>query len=69
MSEFYELTSLACPMLGTLEVAKAAREWVAAPDATGTGALNCNRIACNGMQPARALTRSHCTRAVNAGRT
>lgn len=36
MSELYELTSLACPMLGTLEVAKAAREWVAAPEATGT---------------------------------
>jgi hypothetical protein len=36
MSEFYELTSLACPMLGTSEVAKAAREWIAAPDATGT---------------------------------
>src|ERR1700744_1742207 len=35
-SEFYELTSLACPMLGTAEVAKAARDWVAAPDATGT---------------------------------
>ena len=36
MSELYELTSLACPMLGTSDVAKAAREWVAAPDATGT---------------------------------
>ena len=36
MSEFYELTSLACPMLGTAEVAKAARDWVAAPDAAGT---------------------------------
>ena len=36
MSEFYELTSLACPMLGTSEVAKAARDWVAAPDAAGT---------------------------------
>jgi hypothetical protein len=36
MSEFYELTSLACPMLGTSEVAKAARDWLAAPDATGT---------------------------------
>src|SRR6201987_4168449 len=36
MSEFYELTSLVCPMLGTAEVAKAARDWVAAPDATGT---------------------------------
>lgn len=35
MSEFYELTSLACAMLGTSEVAKAARDWVAAPDATG----------------------------------
>jgi hypothetical protein len=36
MSELYELTSLACPMLGTSDVAKAAREWVAAPEATGT---------------------------------
>ena len=36
MSEFYELTSLSCPMLGTSEVAKAARDWVAAPDAAGT---------------------------------
>lgn len=36
MSEFYELTSLACPMLGTSEVAKAARDWVATPDAIGT---------------------------------
>jgi len=36
MSEFYELTSLACPMLGTSEVAKAARDWVGAPNATGT---------------------------------
>jgi NIPSNAP len=35
-NEFYELASLACPMLGTSEVAKAARDWVAAPDATGT---------------------------------
>jgi NIPSNAP len=35
-SEFYELTSLACPMLGTSEVAKAARDWVAEPDASGT---------------------------------
>jgi hypothetical protein len=35
-TELYELTSLACPMLGTSEVAKAARDWVAAPDATGT---------------------------------
>jgi NIPSNAP len=35
MSEFYELTSLACPMLGTSEVAKAARDWIAAPDARG----------------------------------
>ena len=34
MSEFYELTSLACPMLGTSEVAKAARDWVVAPDAS-----------------------------------
>jgi hypothetical protein len=36
MSEFYELTSLACPMLGTSEVARAARDWVAAPNAAGT---------------------------------
>ena len=36
MSELYELTSLACPMLGTSDVAKAAREWVADPDAVGT---------------------------------
>jgi hypothetical protein len=36
INEFYELASLACPMLGTSEVAKAARDWVAAPDATGT---------------------------------
>jgi hypothetical protein len=36
MSELYELTSLSCPMLGTSDVAKAAREWVAAPEATGT---------------------------------
>ncbi|MCS3495617.1 hypothetical protein M2189_005424 [Bradyrhizobium japonicum] len=36
MSEFYELTSLACPMLGTSDVATAARDWVAASDATGT---------------------------------
>ena len=36
MSEFYELTSLACPMLGTSDVAKAARDWVTASDATGT---------------------------------
>lgn len=36
MSEFYELTSLACPMLGTSEVAKAARDWVSGPDAAGT---------------------------------
>ena len=35
----------------------------------GTGALNCTRIGCSGMHPARALTRSHCTCAVNAGRT
>jgi hypothetical protein len=36
MSEFYELTSLACPMLGTSEVARAARDWVAAPNAAST---------------------------------
>ena len=36
MSEFYELTSLACPMLGTSEVAKAARDWISATDAIGT---------------------------------
>jgi hypothetical protein len=36
MSEFYELTSLYCPMLGTSEVAQAARDWIAAPEATGT---------------------------------
>ncbi|MGY4225023.1 hypothetical protein ACVMIH_002384 [Bradyrhizobium sp. USDA 4503] len=36
MSEFYELTTLACPMLGTSEVAKAARDWVAAPGTAGT---------------------------------
>lgn len=36
MSELYELTSLAFPMLGHSEVAKAARDWIASPDATGT---------------------------------
>lgn len=36
MSEVYELTSLAFQMLKHSEVAKAARDWVAAPDASGT---------------------------------
>ena len=36
MSEVYELATLACPLLATSEVAKAAQEWVSAPDATGT---------------------------------
>jgi hypothetical protein len=42
MGEFYELTSLACPMLGTSEAATAVRDWVAKPDAPGT-LLSCWR--------------------------
>lgn len=36
MSEYYELTTLAFPLLSTPEVARAARHWVSAPDASGT---------------------------------
>ena len=54
---------------GASVLPSAATMRVALANAAGTGALNCNRIGCSGIQPARALTRSHCTRAVNAGRT
>jgi hypothetical protein len=36
MSDLYELTTLAFPLLSASEVARAARDWVLAPDATGT---------------------------------
>ena len=36
MRELYELTTLAFPLLSASEVAKAAQDWVLAPDATGT---------------------------------
>lgn len=36
MSQLYELATLACPLLSVSEVAKAARDWVSAPDALGT---------------------------------
>jgi hypothetical protein len=36
LSEFYELTTLAFPLLSASEVARAARRWVSAADATGT---------------------------------
>ena len=36
MSELYELTTLAFPLLAASDVAKAAHHWIAAPDATGT---------------------------------
>jgi hypothetical protein len=42
MSEFYELATLAFPLLSASEVATAARDWVSTPDAIGT-ALGCWR--------------------------
>ena len=36
MRELYELTTLAFPLLSAADVANAARDWVTAPDATGT---------------------------------
>jgi NIPSNAP len=36
MSKFYELTTLACPLLSASEVAQAAQRWISAADATGT---------------------------------
>jgi hypothetical protein len=43
MSEFYELTTLAFPLLSASEVARAAKDWVSAPDAMGTF-LGCWRV-------------------------
>lgn len=36
MREFYELTTLAFPLLSASKVAKAARDWVSMPEAVGT---------------------------------
>jgi hypothetical protein len=36
MREFYELTTLAFPLLSASKVAKAARDWVSMPEAAGT---------------------------------
>jgi hypothetical protein len=42
MREFYELATLHCPLLAVAQVAKAARDWISAPE-TGGDLLGCWR--------------------------